>query len=268
MKPMYIDKWLESRKARINGRSKQVEFVQDLIESIILNGEHSVMVVGEHKSKGITLPVYHFSTPVAKVWMRNNFCNWNIAIEAKNGIYVPEEYVLEFLILSGATAKCEGMEDKLDWDTYETGCKRFVAYVSTDAQLFALLWAILHLNMSSDFAGAAPKEEVKGPDIPDIPDWLDTWLDTVPQGWDAYRRDILFAIADYIFDNDNDGDPPEYGHAQEIFVELLTKSDKTFYEPTMALVCDDVYFVECNTLQWIVKGHDADDLVVTPVRNN
>jgi len=96
----------------------------------------SLMVISEHASKSINLPVYRVSWKGMVCILRNNFYDWKVSVRSAKKISVD-------LSLYGFKTKeevthgyCEGFKAEWVYDSYENNKEQFTIKISNDYQLF------------------------------------------------------------------------------------------------------------------------------------
>jgi hypothetical protein len=86
-----LNAWLEAHQPEANRSWRadaldQFAFVRNVLAPIVGAGLHPIMacggvsVIAEHRSKSITLPVYHLHREVCDIYLRGNFYDWKLSV--------------------------------------------------------------------------------------------------------------------------------------------------------------------------------------------
>lgn len=123
---------------------KQVFFIRDTLSQAfpIKTREEfnqfkdSLMVISEHTSKSINLPVYQVSWKEMVCILRNNFYDWKVSVRSTKKISV-DLSSYEFKTGKKVTHSCcEGFKAEWVYDSYENNKEQFTIEISNDYQLF------------------------------------------------------------------------------------------------------------------------------------
>lgn len=123
---------------------QQIGFIGDRIAGLLSRTHEEccdlVDVVGSHRSKSITLPVYHIvlRQDGAQFWLRNNFHNWNVSAQSARPLCCD---FLDCFDDTGSYLFMEGMEDKR-FGSYAIGPDRFSVCVWSDCDLYVFFRAV------------------------------------------------------------------------------------------------------------------------------
>lgn len=91
MEPMPLQAWFNANQPAEtmlwkDALAGQVMLVRDRIAALVSETyeeyRDKVSVVSTHCSKSIVCPVYHFESQGTKFWLRYNFYNWNVSVDA------------------------------------------------------------------------------------------------------------------------------------------------------------------------------------------
>lgn len=124
---------------------QQIMFVRDRVAGLLARTytqyKDLVDVVSVHRSKSITLPVYFIDLKEdgVRIWMRNNFYNWNISVASEKPIvcdflncFSDEDYSYCFL---------EGMEDR-NFGRYQRNNSKFTVAIFSDYDVYVFFRAL------------------------------------------------------------------------------------------------------------------------------
>lgn len=149
----------------------QVHFVSDRLSCLMWSGvdydergvepsrpdcKATAMVVGEHKSKSVRLPVYSLERPDLglQIVLRDNYYNWNVSVLSE----IPVEADLRGFETDFSSAEerdryrirglwgcCffEGFPDELRFGPFSMDCRKFSLCVSSDYELYALVRCLM-----------------------------------------------------------------------------------------------------------------------------
>lgn len=142
-------KWVAQNEPRSDlifrdGLYAQVAVVRDRIAGLLARSYEEycdlVDVAGSHVSKSVTLPVYHIHLPKdgVKVWMRNNFFNWNVSVESKEPL---DCNFLNCFDDTGTHLFMEGME-RWRFGPYSKNNRQFSVCIFNDYDLYVFFRAI------------------------------------------------------------------------------------------------------------------------------
>jgi hypothetical protein len=111
-------------------------------ESIAWRDEHPPRVVSTHRSKSVTLPVVYIPGEQCGLYIRGNFFNWVVSVEAM----APLEDTFLDLIDRNAEVPgiyAEGFHDDWLYESFSANRQRFTTYIgySTHA-LWAFAWLL------------------------------------------------------------------------------------------------------------------------------
>jgi len=132
----------------------QVMFARDHVASILSRKYEQYRnfwdVVGTHRSKSIILPVFHANLEKdgLRIWMRNNFHDWNISIDSDHPItcdfpdvFSDDNYHYCF---------CQGMEDH-KFGTHTENNQKFTVSIADDYEVYTFFRAIRkHLGIEKE----------------------------------------------------------------------------------------------------------------------
>lgn len=110
-------------------------------------------VTGQHRSKSIWCPVYHFDLPGLKLWARCNFCDWNVSVEAARPVVA--DFLDTFCDEHGyGYCFVQGMEDR-KFPRYRDDPSRFTVCIPGhyDAYVF---FRVLAYSVKRQRAGEQP----------------------------------------------------------------------------------------------------------------
>ena len=119
---------------------RQIIFVRDYIASLISRNYKEattiVKVVNTHTSKSIVCPVYYIEQIGVKIWMRYNFYDWNVSIDARaTGQDVDCDFVDCFSDKDYGYCFCQGMEEQ-KFLPYNDDKRRFTVCIGNDYDLY------------------------------------------------------------------------------------------------------------------------------------
>lgn len=92
MEPVLLNDWIRANPPpermywSVPAR-EQLEFVRDELRSVAGIGA-PVVVIAEHRSKSILLPVYFLQHEKVRFYLRNNFFNWKLSVVSETPIEV------------------------------------------------------------------------------------------------------------------------------------------------------------------------------------
>lgn len=144
-----LTQWaLDNSKTKdyVDGFWPQVMFVRGKVASLLARTYEQyrdlVAVVGTHRSKSINCPIFFIDLPKEKVkiWMRYNFYNWNVSVEADMPITC--DFLDTFNDDAGyGYCYCEGMEDK-KFEPYCKDKRKFTVCIDNDYELYTFFKAM------------------------------------------------------------------------------------------------------------------------------
>lgn len=152
-----LQDWAEAHKPSEtmfykDGYWDQIIFVRDDVPNALARSfeeyralKSSVVVIGEHTSKSVRLPVFRVMLADGTAFtMRCNFHDWKISVESSRdvdanfmGIFDPN--------LRISDVYCEGFPEELVYGPYAENKRRFTAELSRcNHSVFTFLWIFAH----------------------------------------------------------------------------------------------------------------------------
>lgn len=178
----WYDRWLAEHEstdliyARSGGdvRLQQVHFVRDTLAGVFWAGvpyeerqlatpredcRETALVIGEHHSKSVRLPVYSLDRPDLdlRFVMRDNFYDWNVSVLSETPVttdlrsfpldYWTDEERKRFAGgyrpgTSWGYCFFQGFPEELQFGPYREDQRRFSMCVRSDYELYTLVWLI------------------------------------------------------------------------------------------------------------------------------
>ncbi len=181
LQPWY-DKWLEEHKkttliyAQSGGETRlhQVHFVRDSIAGLFWSdipydkrnaapprddSKESALVIGEHTSKSVRLPVYSLERPDLgiQIVLRNNYYNWNVSVISETPITTDlRGFQLDYLdserkrfpdgyIKGRFWGYCffEGFPEELCFGPFVENPRKFSLWTNGDYMLYTFVWLLM-----------------------------------------------------------------------------------------------------------------------------
>lgn len=150
-----LQKWFNENHPDDNliyksGLWPQVKLIRDIIPSILARSYEEfvgirsrTMVVSEHTSKSVKLPVFELNWNRFVIRMRNNFYDWKVSVRAPTGV----EVTSNFMKLFDPTQKinsiyCEGFKDEWVFGPYSENTHKFSFSVPNDYYLYTFFWIL------------------------------------------------------------------------------------------------------------------------------
>ncbi len=130
---------------------EQIMFIRDSIGNIFAFSykeyeefRDTILVIGEHMSKSVKLPVYQFTWKDVIVTLRNNFYDWKVSVEAIFPLEIPSIRLFKDYVQN--PLHCEGFPKEFVYGAYSLNHSKFTIELNHKA---CVLYTFLYLLMLS-----------------------------------------------------------------------------------------------------------------------
>jgi len=159
MTPICLNDWFEANKPKVGlfwekAAYKQIEFFRHLVLAVCLNEHQSSLeeldsarpvVIGEHTSKSIKLPVVEFRSKNGIIFtIRDNFLNYKISVSSPFPVEVDF-----FDLFNPKPNEClhpvyfEGFPPHKIFGSFSENNKQFSAHLLLKEEVYLLIWIIV-----------------------------------------------------------------------------------------------------------------------------
>lgn len=131
------------------GYWNQITLIRDKVNRMFYKSyeefkENPVMVIGTHRTKSITMPVYEIDLPQygIKMILRDNLHNWKVSIVADNPLYVDFKNTFRENDKPIPSVYCEGFKEDQVFGRYCDNQKQFTVEISGSDELYVFMWLL------------------------------------------------------------------------------------------------------------------------------
>jgi len=136
-----------------NAFMDQLHFLEFRIKDMLLYGYKirdkydNIVVISEHTSKSIKLPVVKIQTIDFNIIIRANFYDWKISIESKEPINIDfKKYKLFDTSEKINPAYCEGFKDEWVYDCFDNNKSKFTLEISDHYNVWVFFYLLKNLK--------------------------------------------------------------------------------------------------------------------------
>ena len=124
----------------------QALFVRDILPRLFFKTfeeaeKNPWLVISEHTSKSIELPVYYLKLDDVAIIMRENFYNWKVSVISANDLSIDSAGLFDSSEKIHSVY-CEGFDPKWVFDCYDNNKKEFTVELNSDYNLYTFLFLL------------------------------------------------------------------------------------------------------------------------------